>query len=176
MDKILRPDKPTLTGSNASTLHTKLIAFKVYFNEAQEINKSRWFRAARAVASGRARATLESVIVQDICGETKYQELRTTPKADCWNALWEKSESKLKMVAGLDESPELNEADRKHGKVVLQRSATISQLEEFAQASFHCADQCGGKTVCWPMAAPSSPPEKFRTFRTISLEAQCWPT
>ena len=29
MDKILRPDKPTLTGSNASTLHTKLRAFKI---------------------------------------------------------------------------------------------------------------------------------------------------
>ena len=108
MDKIFRPDKPTLTGSNASALHAELIAFKVYLNEAQEINKSRWFRAARAVATGRARTTLEPIIVQEIGGEEKYQELLTTPKADIWNTLWEKFEGKLKMVAWLDDTSELN--------------------------------------------------------------------
>ena len=106
------------------------------FNEAQEINKSRLFRAAQAVASRRARATLESIIVQEIGGETKYPELLTTPKADCWNALWEKFEPKLNMVAGLDDSSELNEAVRGYGRVVLQRNATMSQLEEFVQAYF----------------------------------------
>ena len=135
MVKILGPDKPILTGSNASTLHTELRAFKVYPNEAQEINKSRWFRAARAAASGRARATLESIIVQEIGGETKYPELLlTTPKADCWNAPWEKFEPKLKMVAGLGDSSEFDEAVHEYGRAVLQRNATICQLEDFAQA------------------------------------------
>ena len=85
-------------------------------------------------SSGRAGATLESIIVQEIGGETKYQELPTTPKDDSWNILWEKFEAKLKMAAWLDASSELNEAVEDYGKVILHRNATIPQLEEFVQS------------------------------------------
>ena len=123
MDKILRPDKPQLSAADATTLHAQLRNFKIYLNEAQEINKSRWFRAARAVATARAKTTLESIIVQELGGESGYQELLRDPKNPRWNSLWETFEAKLKLVAGLDDSSELNDAVREYGKVVLPRGA-----------------------------------------------------
>ena len=134
MDKILRPDKPQLSAADAATLHAQLRNFKVYLNEAQEVNKSRWFRAARAIATGKARTCLEGIIVQEIGGEAEYQALLREPKHARWNSLWDTYESKLKQISGLDDSSELNFAVQEYGRVVLPRGASLHQLEDFVQS------------------------------------------
>lgn len=124
-------DKPVVTAAGAETLRDELRRFKIVMNEAKCHERSRWFRAARAVSKGRAAEVLDNFITSDMGGEERYGEALLRPADPTWNGLWERFEAKLKQAAGLDDASELHDAIREYSSVRLEANATPAQVEEF---------------------------------------------
>ena len=100
--------------------------------EAKCAQKSRWFRAARAVGKGRALEVLDAYIMNVFGKEEEYLGmLNDRPDDSMWESHWQQFEAKLKQAAGLDDTSELNDAVREYGKVRLEPGATPKKTEEF---------------------------------------------
>ena len=71
--------KPTITAANAEDFRQELKRFKVAMNEARAHQKSRWFRAARAVCKDRARQTLETFITTEFGNKDTFMQTLGRP-------------------------------------------------------------------------------------------------
>ncbi len=96
-----------MTAESAATLREELVKLKRYMNDHKVTSRSRWFEGARTVATGKAQTTIETMLLTSFGSEDEYQsQLREVKDDDdeaTWTDFWESVESRLKVIAGLDE-------------------------------------------------------------------------
>ena len=127
----VKPPTPTLTAKDAVTLKQELRAIQIYCNDAQQTTPRDWLHVARTVASGRAKVSLDSFLLQAAGGNEGYQALRAQPSFTEWPQLWDGFISRLKYEVGLDTQNEAIDAHRLFTRLRLQPSAGPAEMERF---------------------------------------------
>ncbi len=79
----LAPEKPQLQAEDPTALRKELGRFKAYMVHTKVMQKSVWFSNAKAVASGRAETTINTLIQMAFGSEQEYiKELKDSPDAE----------------------------------------------------------------------------------------------
>ena len=131
--RALKAEKPRLTALDAGTLYEELRKFRLYMNDHRLPERVYWFSGARAIASDRARVSIESYIVSQFGSEAGFQRCVAAADSNTWYLHWVAFESRLKLEAGLDDSSELNEAVRVYGRVQLSKGGGADAVDHFIQ-------------------------------------------
>ena len=135
-DKLkLGTEKPKLTATTADGCRDELKAFKTLLVQAGIEQRSKWVKAARAVATGRAKIALDSVIASEVGPvETYVAKLRDDPGSELWGRVWDLFETRIRGTVHLNEDTDLNHAIAKYGELRLQKGADASATQSFIEA------------------------------------------